>query len=49
MTNTDLHWESQCNFVNFENILEIPLTLSSKRVQTTTPAGSQHQVGPVYV
>ena len=22
-----LHWEFQCNYVNFENILEIPLTL----------------------
>ena len=44
-----VHWEFQCNYTIFENILKIPLTLSSKRVQTTAPAGSQHRVGPVYV
>ena len=27
-----LHWEFQCNFVSSENILEIPLTFSSKHL-----------------
>ena len=29
-----LHWEFQCNFANFENILEIPLTLIKQTCST---------------
>ena len=29
-----LHWEFQCNYVNFENILEIPLTLVKQTCST---------------
>ena len=28
-----LHWELQCNYVSFENILEIPLTPIKQRVR----------------
>ena len=29
-----LHWEFQCNYANFENILEIPLTLIKQMCST---------------
>ena len=29
-----LHWEFQCNFLNFENIFEIPLTLIKQTCST---------------
>ena len=29
-----LHWEFQCNYANFENILEIPLTLVKQTCST---------------
>ena len=29
-----LHWEFQCNYANFENILEIPLTLIKQTCST---------------
>ena len=34
MTSKALHWEFQCNYVDFENILEILLTLIKQMYST---------------
>ena len=47
MTFKRLHWEFQCNYVNFENILEIPLILSSKRVRPEASGRSEFGFGAV--
>ena len=39
-----LHWEFQCNYANFENILEIPLTLIKQTCSTRSIWWVQAQI-----
>ena len=39
-----LHWEFQCNYANFENILEIPLTLIKQTCSTRSIWRVQAQI-----